>query len=191
MNRGPTFASTEEHRARVGDLDFWWPHLRAILDRHGLTDARHEPVAGYNVTYPTFVYGEVVVKLFGYSSFWRAGYAAEQAAYALLATDPEIAAPRVHATGRVADGGEDDGDADAADTWAYLITSRMPGVASWRVELSDAQWIDLATALGQQVQRLHALPPIGVATYAAWSPPPIGVAAARSSLPPHLVVRQS
>ena len=42
----------------------------------------------------TFLYGDVVVKLFGYFRSWRESHAAERAAQALVATDPEIAAPR-------------------------------------------------------------------------------------------------
>ena len=71
----PTFASQQERRARIGDVDFWWPYLAEILERHGLTDARHEPVAGHNATHPTFLYGDVVVKLFGNTPWWHEGHA--------------------------------------------------------------------------------------------------------------------
>lgn len=94
--------------------------------RHGLADAGGEPVAGFNATYPTFLYGNVVVKLFGYSRSWRASHAAERAAHHLLATGPEIAAPRLLGEGQLYD------DVDAP--WPYLITTRMSGVASWRAE---------------------------------------------------------
>jgi hypothetical protein len=39
-----------------------------------------EPVAGFNGSHPTFVYGDVVVKLFGYSRAWIGRYTVEQAA---------------------------------------------------------------------------------------------------------------
>jgi len=42
-----------------------------------------EPVAGFNATYPTFLYGDLVVKLFGYLQPWRGSHAAERAAQAL------------------------------------------------------------------------------------------------------------
>ena len=48
----------------------------------------------FNATYPTFICGDVVVKLFGYSRSWRASHAAERAAQALVATDPEVLAAR-------------------------------------------------------------------------------------------------
>jgi hypothetical protein len=62
----PTFASLDDDRSHVADAASWWPSLEAILSRHDLTDARADPVAGDNATWPTFVYGDVVVKLFGY-----------------------------------------------------------------------------------------------------------------------------
>lgn len=63
----PTFASNKQYVSRRGDVGFWWPYLAEILERHGLADAEREPVAGFNATYPTFLYGDVVVKLFGYA----------------------------------------------------------------------------------------------------------------------------
>src|SRR5438552_10191915 len=122
----PTFAFSQEYRSRLGDVDFWWPYVAEIVKRHGLTGAGREPVAGFNATYPTFLYGDVVVKLFGYLRPWRASHAAERAAQALVATDPEIRAPSLIGEGRLYD------DVDAL--WPYLITTRMPGVASWRAE---------------------------------------------------------
>ena len=77
----PTFASQQERLARIGDVDFWCPYLAEILERHGLTEAGHEPVAGFNATYPTFLYGDVVVKLFGNTPWWREGHAAELFAF--------------------------------------------------------------------------------------------------------------
>ena len=88
----PTFASIRDHVARLGDVDFWSLYLTEILERHDLADSGREPVAGFNPTYPTFLCGDVVVKLFGCSRAWRESHAAERAAQVLVATDPEIAA---------------------------------------------------------------------------------------------------
>src|SRR5215216_4401748 len=120
----PTFASLQEYVALRGDVELWRPYVRAILERHGLVRAGQEMEAGYNVSYPTFLYGDVVVKLFGYSDRWRARFEDERTAYTLLATDPEIVAPRLLALGQLF-------DAEAA-AWPYLVTTRMPGIASWR-----------------------------------------------------------
>ena len=152
MIRPPTFVSEQEYVSRRGDVGFWWLSLAEVLERHGLSDARQESEAGTGPTYPTFLYGDVVVKFFGYRHWWREGLAAERAAHAVLATDPEIAAPRILAEGWLY---EDDA------SWPYLITSRMPGVAWHKAGLTADQQLSVAAELGKQVQRVHALPPSG------------------------------
>jgi hygromycin-B 7''-O-kinase len=181
MTTPPTFTSHQEHLSRIADVDFWWPYIAEILERHGLADARQEPVAGFNATYPTFLYGDIVVKLFGNTPWWRGSHAAERAAQVLIATDPEIAAPRLLGDGQLSD------DVDAP--WPYLITTRMSGVPLWRAELSTARQRSLAAELGRQVRRVHALPTSGVATDADWPALNVAAAAQRSSLPPHLIAQ--
>ncbi|MDP9330673.1 MAG: aminoglycoside phosphotransferase family protein [Actinomycetota bacterium] len=182
MTAPPTFASLPEYISRIDDVGFWRPYVTEILGRHDLADAGREPAAGFNATYPTFVCGDVVVKLFGYSRSWRTGHAAERAAYSLIATDPEIAAPSVVGEGRLC------GDVDAA--WPYLITTRVSGVASWRADLSADQRRSIAAELGSQARRIHALSPSGgVATEEDWPALNVAGAAQRSSLPPHLVAQ--
>lgn len=179
MTAPPTFASIEEHVSRLGDVGFWRPYVAEILERHDLVDAGREPVAGFNATYPTFLYGDVVVKLFGYSRSWRCSHAAERAAQTLIATDPEISAPSLLSDGSLYD------DADAP--WPYLVTTRMAGVASWRAKLSTEQRLAIAAELGRQVRRVHALRPSRAATDADWGALDVAAAAEQSSLPPHLV----
>jgi hygromycin-B 7''-O-kinase len=176
-----TFASVQEYRSRLGDVSFWWPYVVEILERHDLADAGREPVAGIGGTYPTFLYGDVVVKLFGYVRSWRESHAAERAAQALVATDPEIAAPGLLAEGRLYD--------DPGALWPYLITARMSGVA-WRyAALSSDQQLSVAGDLGRQIRRVHALRASGVATHEDWPGLNVAAAAAQSSLPPHLVAQ--
>jgi aminoglycoside phosphotransferase len=181
MQSRPTFASRQEYEASRPDSTFWRPHVEEILRRHDLPSSGHELIAGHNSSYPTFLYGEVVVKLFGYGQTWQARHAAERAAYACLARDPEISAPSIVGEGRLF-------DADT-DAWPYLITTRMPGVAAERAGLSWEQERALAVAAGRQVRRVHALPPAGVPTHADWATVSIAEAAARSSLPPHLAAQ--
>jgi len=108
----PAFASVQEYSARLGDVVFWRPYRADILRRRGLIDPAREPTAGVGGSYPTFLCGDVVVKLFGYVPFWRASHAAERAAQRLVATDPEIAAPALRSEGRLF---------DALDApWPYL-----------------------------------------------------------------------
>ncbi len=182
MTAPPAFASIQDYVSRLGDVDFWWPYVAEILKRHGLADAGREPLAGFNPTHPTFLYGDVVVKLFGgFSRAWRECHAAERAAQALIAVDPEIAAPRLLADGRLYE------DADAP--WPYLVSSRMSGVSLRDAELSIEQRHSVAADLGQQVRRVHALPPSGVGTHEDWPVPSVSAAAEHSSLPPHLIAQ--
>jgi hygromycin-B 7''-O-kinase len=182
MIRLPTFRSAQDHAARLGDVDFWWPYLAIVLERHGLLDARLQPAAGFNATHPTFLYGDVVVKLFGYSPHsWRASHAAERVAQAVVAADPTILAPALLGEGQLCD--------NAGPPWPYLIGRRAPGVASWRSELSWTQRRALAAELGKQVRRVHALPATMIAREADWPAPGIAEAAALSSLPPHLAAQ--
>jgi hygromycin-B 7''-O-kinase len=148
----PAFATLQEHVSRLGDVGFWWPYVAEILERHDLAAAAREPVAGFNATWPTFVYGDVVVKLFGYSPrSWRASHAAERAVQNMVATGPEIAAPSLLGEGRLYD--------DVEAPWPYLVTTRMSGVASWRAELSTEQRRSVAAELGHRLRFKLDLPP--------------------------------
>lgn len=181
MTAPPTFASLQEYNSRLGDLEFWRASVAAILRRHDLGASAWEAVAGAGGTYPTFLHGEVVVKLFGYLPSWRKAHRAEHAAHTLLATDPGISAPQLLASGRLAD---EDGT-----PWPYLITTRMSGVAWSNANLSPSQRLAVAVDLGRQVRRLHSLQPSGVATHADWPTPNVTAATEQSSLPPHLVAQ--
>jgi len=99
MLAAPVFASKQEYLERLEDVDFWWPYVAEALRRHGLDADGHEPVAGTGGTYPTLLCGDVVVKLLGHFGSWRGHYAAERVAHAVLATDPEVAAPPRGAAG--------------------------------------------------------------------------------------------
>ncbi len=166
---------------RLGDVGFWLPYVAEILRRHDLADASTEPTAGSNATYPTFICGDVVVKLFGYFRAWRASHAAERSAYATLATASDIAAPRLLADGQLYD--------DPDGPWPYLITARLAGVAARRTELSAEQRHSIVAELGRLVRRLHALDPSGVAARVEWPAVDVAVGAAQSSLPAHLVAQ--
>ncbi|MGF1472524.1 MAG: phosphotransferase family protein [Rubrobacteraceae bacterium] len=179
MTTPPTFAALREFVSRLGDVGFWWPYVVEILQRHDLSDTGREPMAGFNATYTTFLYGDIVVKLFGYAGSWHKSHAAERAAHVLIATDPEIAAPSLLGGGRLYE--------DVRAPWPYLITTRMPGTASWRVELSTKQRLSVAAELGRQVRRVHALRPLGVPTDDFWRALDMTAAAEHSSLPPHLI----
>jgi hygromycin-B 7''-O-kinase len=65
-------AIVQKHVSRLDDVSFWRPYVAEILERHDIADTGREPAAGIGATYPTFLYGDVVVKLFGYSLADRA-----------------------------------------------------------------------------------------------------------------------
>jgi hypothetical protein len=167
--------------SRLGDTGFWRPYVTEILERHDLGAAGREVTAGFNPTYPTFLFGDVVVKLFGCLPAWRESHGAERTALTLVAGDREISAPGLLAEGRLYD--------DVGASWPYLVTSRVPGTSLRNTRLSGEQRLSLAAELGGQIRRVHALRPSGVATLEDWQDLDIAAAAERSSLPPHLVAQ--
>ena len=181
MTAAPTFVSIQEYASLLGDVGFWQPYLAGILERHDLAGSQAEPEAGVGGTYPTFLCGDVVVKLFGFARSWRKSYAAERAVLGVLATDLEIAAPRLLAEGRLHD--------DPNALWPYMITKRMPGVAWQNAELSNEQRLSVAEDLGRQVKRVHALSPFGIARHEDWPITDVAAAVEQSSLPSHLTAQ--
>ena len=179
MATPPKFISIQDYVASITDVGFWWPYVSEIVERHDLPHVGRKPVAGYNATYPTFLYGDVVVKLFGHRGTWRESHAAERAAHILVGTDPKIAAPSLLAEGSLF------GDADAP--WPYLITERMSGAPWWRADLSTPQKISVTGELGWQIHQVHKLSTVGQAVHSDWQVRDIVVAAKKSSLPHHMI----
>lgn len=177
----PTFSSVKQYVLLRADVDFWRPYVTKILTRHQLVDAGQNLVPGIGGTYPTFLYGAVVVKLFGFLRSWRESYTAEHAAHSLLAGDYRIAAPSLLAKGQFFD--------DDNAPWPYLITTRLSGVSWYDAELSREQRFVVAADLGRQIQRVHALRPFNIPTVAEWPVLDMATAVAQSSLPPHLGVQ--
>ncbi|MEZ5859622.1 MAG: aminoglycoside phosphotransferase family protein [Geminicoccaceae bacterium] len=185
MSGRPRFASLRDYVARLDDLDFWQPVVGDILDRHAGAAAGSAIEPGVGSTFPTFLFGNVALKLFGYLPQWARSFAAERAVQAVLATAPAILAPRLLGTGRLCN--------DAASPWPYLVTTRMAGRAWERAGLTASQKLAVAGALGSQIRHLHALRPAAVravadvATGDDWQGLDVTAAAARSSLPQHLL----
>ncbi|MFF0829432.1 phosphotransferase family protein [Brevibacillus sp. NPDC003359] len=175
----PTFPSLQEFILHNNDTSFWMPYITDILKRHDLLEANQELVAGIGGTYPSFLYGDVVVKLFGHLKPWHKSHSVERAAQTLLANAPEIAAPRLLAEGNLSD--------DANHPWPYLITTRMSGVSWQNAQLTCEQQLSVAADLGKQMAKVHALTPTDIATHADWSDMDVVTAAKKSSLPLHLV----
>jgi hygromycin-B 7''-O-kinase len=164
----------------LGDADYWGPYVLAALADAGLPRADLEtPFVG---TCPTFLVGELVVKLFGETFDGAEAFAAERAMGELLTGVPEIPAPAVVATGRLFDG-------SAGWAWPYLIMERLRARAA-RDLPSPHSLRRAAEQLGPALARLHTLP--APATIAARDPLPALRASAPDrlrgfGLPAHLV----
>lgn len=171
-----TFASDAEYRSRRADAVFWRPYVEAVLARHGLPVV---PVAAAEgASYPTFFAGDLVVKFYGHAGLWREAFAAELPAYALLAGDPRIAAPRLVASG----------EWDAG--WSYLVMTRVSGTTWEQASFGEGERLAAARDLGVQIGRVHALEPgDGIDRYAAWPRLTVSAAFEQSALPKHLVAQ--
>jgi hygromycin-B 7''-O-kinase len=144
----PTCATVHEYAARLVDAGFWAPYVARALARHRLP--MEAPEAGAVGTFPTFLVGRYVVKLFGELFFGAACHEVEGSLHRVLLAHPEIPAPALIADGELFDEGW---------PWPYLITARLAGTAWCDAALRPAEREDLARCLGSVVRRVHELPP--------------------------------
>lgn len=140
---------TQPHYGRhLADATYWGPYVQEVLDRHALPAGRVEPP--FPGTFPTFIVGDLVVKLFGEAFDGQRSSKIEEAVHDLVSTEPEIPAPAVVAAGSLF---------DTSPTWPYIVTERVPGTAIREVQV-DVEFRDgVADALGAIVAHLHRLPP--------------------------------
>lgn len=144
----PIFASRSAYVESLGELPVWQPYVAAILTRHEIAAPSIE--VGFVGKYPTFLIGDIVVKLFGCFPTWRGDHAVEFAMQRILREQPAIPAPRLIAHGSLY--------ADDAASWPYLIVERLTGIA-WRdANLSGAGCIRIARRIGEVARTLHTLP---------------------------------
>lgn len=149
-------STDQPHYGRhLGDVGYWGQYALEVLDREGLPRATIEaPFVG---TFPTFLVGGLVVKLFGETFDGGEAFAAELAMAELLAGVPEIPAPEVLASGRLF-------AADDGWSWPYLIMERLTAQAVR--DVPDGRSLQRAAEqLGPALARLHTLPvPATIAT---------------------------
>lgn len=173
-------ASQPHYGDHLGDSDYWGPYVIEVLRREALPLARVEaPLVG---SFPTFLVGDCVVKLFGSGFDGPGAWAAERSMHELLADRPEIPAPTLVTVGVLFDGDE--------WKWPYLVTRRLRTQPVRDASLADAQGAAIAGQLGEAVAALHTLePPAAVAVRDLV--PDLRAAAqarlARFGVPPHLV----
>lgn len=131
----------------LGDATYWGPCVRTALEQSRLPILPIEaPFVG---TFPTFLVGDVVVKLFGDTFDGAACFATELAMAELLAGQPGIPAPALVASGRLFDD-------DDHWNWPYLIMERLRSVPIR--EARSARSVPAAAAeLGAVITRLHRL----------------------------------
>lgn len=157
----PEFSSDHAYGDRLGDARFWKPYVTEVLGRHRLGNQAQgrAPESGFVGTFPTFLVGQHVVKLFGHFPGWRACYDTELAMHTLLLDCRDIPAPRLIASGQLYD--------DTAESWPYLVTTRLGGRA-WRDVRPPADvGTRLAGQIGEVVRQLHELTPPDLPVFAA------------------------
>jgi aminoglycoside phosphotransferase len=150
----PTFDTVDAYAARLGDSAFWTPYVQELVARHGLPLA--PPTVGTIGSFPTFLVGQHVVKLYGERFDGAICFETERTALRLLADHPAITAPAL-----VADGMLFGTDSTHGNDWPwpYLVMTRLPGTAWHEANLDEAERHPLAHQIGTSIRRLHDLPP--------------------------------
>ncbi len=179
----PAFASIPAFRAGLADVALWAPSVAAVLERHGWSGSRNRTTAGIGATYPTFLHGDLVIKLFGGQGSWRTGFRTERAALEALAGIPGVAAPELLAQGWLRE--------DADPSWPYLVMTRLRGMPWGEANLLPAHRLRGAAELGEKVRQLWSLRPNDVPVLERMPVPALTEAAQRSSLPARLIARIS
>jgi hygromycin-B 7''-O-kinase len=160
----PALNTVEEYAARLEDPAFWAPYVCEILQRHGLPTAT--PTLGTVGSFPTFLVGQYVVKLYGERFEGAICYQSERTVLRLLREQPAILAPALIADGALFDtagaaGGEAPILGDTATgqdwPWPYLVMTRLPGISWHQARLGEAERHAVARQLGAIVRQLHAL----------------------------------
>lgn len=147
---GQPVALQPHYDDHLGDVDYWGPYVLEIAKREGLPRGHVEaPFVG---TFPTFLIGEGVVKLFGPSYDGAASWAAEKAMCELLAGRPNIPAPELLASGDLI-------TEEQEWTWPYLVTKRLRSGPVRERPLIGTAGKSIAQQLGEAVANLHSLVP--------------------------------
>ncbi len=159
----PHFRSRAEYAASLGDVGFWWPYVEAVLRSHGLPLA--QPEIGTVGTFPTFLIGDLVVKLFlptlakPFGTLFNGTlcHHVEVEVLRSLAEHASIPSPALVAEGYLP---EDVSNSEPDEPpWPYLVMSRLRGTSWARAEFPEQARHTVAHELGAMVRRIHALTP--------------------------------
>jgi len=147
---GQPIAVQPHYGEHLGDVDYWGAYVVEVARREDLPESQVEaPFVG---TFPTFLIGECVVKLFGPGFDGAESWAAERAMHELLASRPGIPAPALIAAGALFDDEQE-------WTWPYLVTRRLRSQPVRERPLTGTAGVSIAGQLGEAVAALHALVP--------------------------------
>jgi hygromycin-B 7''-O-kinase len=180
----PVFASENEYSSHQSDLDYWWPSIIKVLEKHNLPGAnkRLSAECGFNPTYPVFLIDNVVVKFFGHRPQWLGAFNTECAAHEYLVKDNTILAPRILAKGKLF--------ANLDASWPYIISTKVSGKSWLNTNLTDEEKNKVAAEIGKQLRKIHKLPTDNQLKHDHnWSKLNFRLAAEKSILPRHLVAQ--
>jgi len=160
-----SFTTQEEYARFFTNPAHWKAYVAAICARHAL----EKPTvirAGFPGTNPVFIVNETcVVKLYPHLFDGERNFPVERDVYRLLATQPDIPAPALIASGTLFE------ERDDKWFWPYLVTQVLPGLSMSESELGETDRFAIATWLGPVVRRLHSLPLPEVGLLASgWEP---------------------
>jgi len=184
MLNAPIFTSENEYCSYRADIDFWWPHIVNILEQHHLvgTDKRAAAKCGFNPTYPVFLIDDIVIKFFGHRHHWLSAFKTECVAHECLIQNNTILAPRILAKGQLF--------ASSDAPWSYIISSKISGQSWLDKNLTYKEKNVVAAEIGQQLRKIHSLPPdIQLNHDHEWSKLNFRIAAEKSILPKHLIAQ--
>jgi len=141
------FASTSDYAAKREGSQFWEPFVHDVLRCHSLPTVALG--VGTGGTFPTFLAGAHVVKLFPALLSGAECFEIERSIHQLFLEHRRILAPRLVAHGQLFDRGW---------RWPYLITRRIEG-ASWRnADLSPEDQAAVSAQPGGLMRQVHELP---------------------------------
>jgi hygromycin-B 7''-O-kinase len=179
-----TFKSESDYQQSRGDLNFWWPHILDVLQRHDLpgADKRSTAIAGFNPTYPVFLIDDLVIKFFGHRPYWREALNTEGTAYEYLVNDPTLLAPHLIAKGQLFP--------ESNEAWPYLVSSKISGQSWLDTPLTYQEKEHIAAAIGEQLRKIHQLPMHHQLQHdKQWSTLNLKAAVEKSVLPKHLIAQ--
>lgn len=176
MLEPPKFSTLDEYRKHLNDKLFWGPYIDEVLKRHDLQEVGLEPTSGVGGTYPTFLYGNKVIKLFGFFQAWEKSFEQEISIQKLVSDNSRILAPELIGSGSIFD-----------DSWPYLIISKIPGLAWFDANLSMDEKLNVAGELGKQIKLIHSINPDIQIASPTIKELDIVSGARKSVLPDHLV----